>query len=389
MRHLKRRFNGDGCIRKTALLIIIVLMGLYVVPESRTLGAIADGEINTSTECIMEYYNDIAIAVYYPVTGKGEIDRIVKARINTLIEDFKLEYENKCLQGNKYEDNPYKAELNIDYRTEEIEEGAYKLRLSICTKDYVSGTKQQHTESMTFDMQKEKLEEYASADWDGEVSRVEEWEKPELPNVRVRKLDPDKPMVALTFDDGPHRLYTVQILNSLKKNDSAATFFVVGNRVAESRDILKRMVAEGSEIGNHTWNHKQLTMLKDYEVEEQITMTQKAVYNVTGLYPQVMRPTYGSIDSNLQDSLNLPVILWSVDPLDWKTQNGETIAKKILDSTSSGDIVLMHDIFPSTAVAADIVVREFNKRGFQLVTINELLSFRENALQAGQVYRRR
>ena len=218
---------------------------------------------------------------------------------------------------------------------------------------------------------------------------MEEWENSDLPNVKVRKIDPDKPMIALTFDDGPHRLYTVQILNSLNKYDSAATFFVVGNRVSESRDILKRMVSEGSEIGNHTWNHKQLTTLKDYEVEEQIAMTQKAVYNATGLYPQVMRPTYGSIDINLQDSLNLPVILWSVDPLDWKTQDSNKIAKNILDTITSGDIVLMHDIFPSTAAAAEIVIRELSRRGFQLVTVNELLSFKENALQAGKIYRRK
>ena len=387
MRIVNKRGRTMKCIRKTAIFSIMLL---YEICICGNLGALAtSGDITASTECIMEYSNTVAIAVYYPIFGRGEIDRIVKARINTLVEDFKEEYEKSTYKDSKCEANPYKAELNIDYRTETLEDGAYRVRLSICIMDYMKGINKQHTESMTFDLQKEKLEEYASAGWDGELSKVEEWENSDLPNVKVRKIDPDKPMIALTFDDGPHRLYTVQILNSLNKYDSAATFFVVGNRVSESRDILKRMVSEGSEIGNHTWNHKQLTTLKDYEVEEQIAMTQKAVYNATGLYPQVMRPTYGSIDINLQDSLNLPVILWSVDPLDWKTQDSNKIAKNILDTITSGDIVLMHDIFPSTAAAAEIVIRELNRRGFQLVTVNELLSFKENALQAGKIYRRK
>ena len=376
-------------LKKIFVFILLMTFVVYGTGRGYAYSAISEEEFKVSTECILEYDNRTAVAVYYPVTGKGEIDKIVKARINTLVEDFKLAYGGGEFIEGGYGDNAYKIELNIDYRAEVLESGAYVLRFSICIKDCIAGLKQQHTESMTFDAHREKLEEYVNADWEGEVSRVEEWKNSDMPSVKARKLDSGKPMVALTFDDGPHRIYTLQILDSLKRYDSVATFFVVGNRVSENRDILKRMVAEGSEIGNHTWNHKQLTTLKDYEVDEQITMTQKAIYNVTGVYPQVMRPTYGSIDSNLQDSLNLPVILWSIDPLDWKTQDANKIAKNILDSTSSGDIVLMHDIFPSTAVAADIVIREFNKRGVQLVTINELLSFEENALQAGKVYRRK
>lgn len=204
----------------------------------------------------------------------------------------------------------------------------------------------------------------------------------------VREIDPDKPMVALTFDDGPFARSTGSILDTLKAHDAVATFFVLGNRVPDNADILKRMVNEGHQIGNHSLSHKQLTTLAVAELQYQIEKTQSAVKSVTGIEPVVMRPTYGSYNDELRQSIDMPVILWSLDTRDWETREAAYVSKQVLENVRDGDIILMHDIYMSTADAVEIVVPELKSRGYQLVTISELYRARGVSLEAGKVYRR-
>src|SRR5699024_8791745 len=121
------------------------------------------------------------------------------------------------------------------------------------------------------------------------------------------------PMIVFTFDDRPSHSATVPILNTLKEHKSVATFFLLGNRVSDHGDIVKEMIANGNEIGNHSYNHKQLTTLTPKELEKQIDKTQNAVLEVIGASPNIMRPTYGSYNEELQSKMNLPMILWSID----------------------------------------------------------------------------
>ena len=209
----------------------------------------------------------------------------------------------------------------------------------------------------------------------------------ETSTVRQRKVDPNKPMVALTFDDGPYSRATVQILNTLKKHDCVATFFILGNRIPNHKNIVKRIADEGHEIGNHSYNHKQLTTLNSKELKDQINRTQKAVLEVVGSEPKVLRPTYGSYNNKLRSAIDMPMILWSIDPQDWKVKDAKKIKEHILSRVKDGDIVLMHDIFESTAGAVELLVPELLDRGFQLVTISELYELKGEALQVGNVYR--
>src|SRR5699024_1572049 len=137
-----------------------------------------------------------------------------------------------------------------------------------------------------------------------------------------------------------------------------ATFFVLGNRVVNNEDILRRMLDEGSEIGNHSFNHKQLTTITSSEIKDQIQKTQDAVIEVVGTEPKLMRPTYGSYDVDLQTQIEMPLILWSVDTLDWKTRNAEKISTHVLTEVKDGDIILMHDIYGSTADAVKTIIPE-------------------------------
>ncbi|MGI6164034.1 MAG: polysaccharide deacetylase family protein [Bacillota bacterium] len=204
----------------------------------------------------------------------------------------------------------------------------------------------------------------------------------------VREIDPDKPMVALTFDDGPFAKSTGSILHTLAANDAVATFFVLGNRVSSNETLLARMMNEGSEIGNHSFNHKQLTTLSPDELQQQIQKTQAAIKKATGYEPVIIRPTYGSYNEELRESAGMPMILWSVDTRDWETRDAAYVSKKVLECVQDGDIVLMHDIYVSTADAVKIIVPELKSRGYQLVTVSELHEAKGVALEAGKVYRR-
>lgn len=206
-----------------------------------------------------------------------------------------------------------------------------------------------------------------------------------IPN---RKIDPNLPMVALTFDDGPYDRATIPILDVLKEHNSVATFFVLGNRVTKHREIVQRIIMEGNEIGNHSFNHKQLTTIPSKEIKDQIVRTQNAVIEVAGIEPKIMRPTYGSYDNKLREQVNMPMILWSIDTEDWKNKNAQKIKEHVLENVRDGDIVLMHDMYISTAEAVEELVPELINMGFQLVTVSELYEVRGEALEVGNIYSR-
>ncbi len=219
------------------------------------------------------------------------------------------------------------------------------------------------------------------------VEKVEE-EKSETADVVLPKrvVDGSKPMIALTFDDGPNKKTTVPILDALKKHNSAATFFVLGNRVSNNTDILRRMLEEGSEVGNHSYNHKELTKISSQELSEQIKNTQDAVVQTTGIEPKLLRPTFGSYNDNLKAQVEMPFILWSVDTLDWKSRNTQKVVQHVLANVKDGDIILMHDIYESTAQAAEILIPKLIDMGYQLVTVSELYESRGVTFENGHIY---
>lgn len=206
--------------------------------------------------------------------------------------------------------------------------------------------------------------------------------------ARRKTLDITKPMVALTFDDGPYTKTTTSILDTLEEHNVVATFFVIGNRVNRHRDIVRRMAETGNEIGNHSYNHKDLTILTSDQVKSQIDMTQNAISKVVGSKPKIMRPTYGAFNEDLKAQAKMPLILWSIDSMDWKSQDAEKIIELVLSKVRDGDIILMHDIFGATAEAVDYLVPELINMGFELVTVSELYESRGRILKVGNIYNR-
>lgn len=202
----------------------------------------------------------------------------------------------------------------------------------------------------------------------------------------VRVIDPEKPMVALTFDDGPSALHTSEILDVLKENDAKGTFFVLGSLVIKNPELTKRIMDEGHQLGNHTYNHKDLTAISDDELYMQIVGTDDLIENATGQRTTVMRPPYGRKNQDVVRGINKPVIIWSLDTKDWEDRDADVIEKKVMDNVKDGDIILMHDIYGSTAEAVGRIVPQLINQGYQLVTVDELYEYSGKPLVAGQVY---
>lgn len=216
-----------------------------------------------------------------------------------------------------------------------------------------------------------------------------EFEKNKYGNIAKnlnRQIDPQKPMIALTFDDGPHYEYTNNILDALEKYNGVATFFVLGSRAEKNKDIIKRIAEGGNQIGNHTYAHKQLTKLSGKEIIDEITKTSDIVQDIASIRPSILRPTYGNINDNIRLYADAPLILWSIDTLDWKSRNKKKIVDAALKKAKNGDIILMHDIYKSTAMAAEVIIKELVTQDYQLVTIDELYQAKGVDLLKGKVY---
>lgn len=193
-----------------------------------------------------------------------------------------------------------------------------------------------------------------------------------------------KPMVALTFDDGPGP-YTDKILNCLEKYGARATFFVVGNRLGSYPSQLKREAELGMEIGGHSWAHKDLTALGAADVTADVKKVSDRVYELAGIRPAIIRPPYGSHNSTVRRAAGVPLILWNIDTLDWKTKNADSTYNAVMDKVKDGDIILMHDIHSATADAVERIVPALIDRGFQLVTVSEMGAAR-GGLAPGKAY---
>ena len=195
-------------------------------------------------------------------------------------------------------------------------------------------------------------------------------------SIKKRNVSLDDKVVALTFDDGPSK-YTDKILNILKKYNACGTFFLIGNKVEFYSDVLKRMLEEGSEIGNHSYDHKLLTRLSKEDFQEEINKTQEAIKKVTGFTPTLFRPTYGGYTNVLKSYTDLKFVLWDVDSRDWQVKSKDKILNNILPNVKSGSIVLMHDNHKYALDALEDILVNLKEQGYKFVTVSELLELKK------------
>lgn len=355
------------------------------------------GTIIEETDCHM-------VAINYPITGT-KIDSDIQKEIDNTYKNF----SNICQQD--------KAELNVDYTFHYIDQ---YINIALYfyinennhvinrVKTFVYDTKNhkkleiedivenpdiiwdaigskgqdQNNYSYIFDYQKLFIFIQNESDYEELTIPLEDLDlKVKINNYYPNKtisaiapesiIDPNKKLVALTFDDGPSK-YTEEILNILKKNDCNATFFVLGNKVSIYSDLLIESINNGNEIGNHSYNHKWMIKLNEKELENQINKTQNIIKEYTGYTPKLIRPTYGSLNDRIKKISSLDIVLWNVDTLDWKYKNPNKIVENATKRLKDGNIILMHDTHKQTLEALPKILEIIKKNGYTCVTISEL-----------------
>ena len=192
-------------------------------------------------------------------------------------------------------------------------------------------------------------------------------------NATQIPVDAAPKLLAFTFDDGPHRGSTDRLLDGLRERNAKGTFFLVGEEIDEARDIVERMRDEGHQIGNHTWSHKRLDEISTDEAAQEIGKTDALLKSVAGEAEYWLRPPYGFLGEGAEKSLGVPVVKWSVDPRDWESRDADKVVQAVMVAVKPGDIVLLHDIYPTSVEAALRLMDALAADGYQFVTVEELL----------------
>lgn len=306
---------------------------------------IIDREITIENKTI---FND-NIEINYPFFGIEEIDRYIEDYLNKSIEEY-----NNVL---------------IDYDYIEKEDNYYvTFYKNILNSNKISSD----TDTFLIDIKENKIFSTSPVSYEYDI-------------VHNKLIDKDKKMIALTFDDGPN-YNTNKVLSVLKEYQISATFFVLGSKIKGNEYILNKIIDSGSEIGNHTYNHKILTRLQEDNIKKEIDSTSNQIFEVTSVYPKLLRPSYGIVNKKVKELSNYPIIIWDIDTLDWKYHNSKRIASRVLSKARDGDIVLMHDVYSSTANALKIIIPELINRGYTFVTVSELFYYKGVELKKGKVY---
>ena len=193
--------------------------------------------------------------------------------------------------------------------------------------------------------------------------------------------------VALTFDDGPRRGTTDRLLEGLKERGASATFFLVGEEAERYPELVRRMQAEGHQVGNHTWSHVRLEGASTAVIQEEVGKTEELLETLLGGSGYWLRPPYGLITPGTEKLVRVPMVKWSVDPRDWESKNTDKVVQAILKNVKPNSIILLHDIYDTSVDAALKVVDTLEAQGYCFVTVEELLCLNGVTPEAGELYR--
>lgn len=211
------------------------------------------------------------------------------------------------------------------------------------------------------------------------------------PPFKVNDIDPEKPMIALTYDDGPNAETTGMILDALSAVGGRATFFLIGSQIyGENNNCVKREAEMGCEVGTHTYDHENLTHISDEDVRHTALKCKYLIQFTCGTEADVLRAPGGNCNEETLESLRrvgLPNIMWSVDPQDWKNRDADYVHDTVMEYAGDGEIVLMHDIHMTTAEASQRIIPELSEAGYQLVTVSELAAYHGGMTEGGQYSR--
>ena len=226
-----------------------------------------------------------------------------------------------------------------------------------------------------------------------EETPIEEVEQPEQTAPEVSQAPAPQPqtstgrkLVALTFDDGPSATQTPRLLQILAEKNVKVTFFVLGNMAQKSPEVLRNELAGGHEVASHTMTHANLIKASVDSIQWEVAATAEVFRNILGTEPKLTRPPYGNINANVRTYVNQPLILWSVDPEDWKYRNAATVRANVVGAAFDGAIILLHDIHATTVDAVASIIDDLKAAGYEFMTVSELAAARGVTMVSGTSY---
>lgn len=340
--------------RKILAIILTALMVLWIaVPRHIENGFIVESIID----------DNMGINVHYPKTGNEKLDKDIYFYVSKIIREHQESGKKDTILHMTFE--CYSSfftviRFTIAYEKENTPRFEYVTKIS--HKNFFTFTRAKNASSAVI--------ADAGADNDSPT--------PSKP-LNGKKL------IALTFDDGPSE-HTMKIINILDNYGAKGTFCVLGTKVPSYRQTIEIMHSGGHEIANHTFNHKKLTSLTDDDMLDEIQKTQDAVFKITGEYPRFTRPTYGAFNSKVREGLKMPLLMWNKDTMDWNSKNADYIFKQATKNLKDGDIILFHDVYPTTVQAIEKIVPYLIENDFYPVTVSELMSIKGTNVENGKAY---
>ena len=209
-----------------------------------------------------------------------------------------------------------------------------------------------------------------------------------VPAAGEAELTEEPSYVALTFDDGPRQGTTDRLLDGLRQRGASATFFLIGSGIAGKEDLVKRMEAEGHQVGNHTWSHVRLQGADPATISKELQATDTLLKDLLGEGSYWLRPPYGLMTPGTEQAIPVPMVKWSVDPRDWESRNTEQVVRSVLSSVKPNSIILLHDIYETSVEAALQIVDTLQQEGYEFVTVQELLAINGVTPEPGVLYSR-
>lgn len=374
----------------------------------------ADQTVGKSKQ-VIEYNKDGSVAYEYPVTGTKDFDTRIEGLFNKFAADFA-----PVAQGDK---------LVMSYKLYSPAKDVYGLEL--VTKAVLNGEQREEVSYINFvkDIEQDKefpemLQKMAVIeasdrtktpldkdnvtflyktdaitviDGTSSVDVPYVYVRPYLPELiksnvqqdeNIRVIDVTKKMVAVTYDDGPHGVYTKQLLDILEQNNAVATFYEVGSNLSIAPEQVKRASDMGCEIGSHTWSHANLQTSSETKIKQQLDDANKKFEEILGYIPKTLRPPYGAVGSAVKEISEQAMIGWSVDTEDWRYRNAGTVFNSVKNAGNlDGDVILLHSIHKTSIEASKDIIPWLIDNGYQLVTVSELMKYRyEQILEPGEFY---
>jgi peptidoglycan/xylan/chitin deacetylase (PgdA/CDA1 family) len=361
------------------------------------------------------------ISLYYPKTESEDFNKIINQYYKNYIKEQKVSEKSKDILYMDYSiDEVYDQFINLNLKIEKFNENeklilstnklfSYDLKnntlltVDDCLRNLyktslagINGIDKINHDNSNIRIEKSKLIIYTDENLKEkvEINYAENKDLIKLANKNIPsnapidvakptpqpKIDPNKKIVAITLDDGPHKTNTLRTIELFEKYNGRATFLMLGKNVKLYPDIVKTVYEHGFEIGSHSWDHPDLRKLDVDGVNKQIVDTQNEIFSITGFEPKIIRPPYGATNDISKEVIadnGLKIALWNLDTEDWKLKDANKIKDAIVDNAFNGAVILIHDIHTFTIDGLEMALEELDKRGYQFVTLDTLSQYFE------------